>query len=141
MGLSCWLSGKECACQIRIHRRHEFHPWVRKIPCRREWQPTPVIPVESLAWKIPWTVEPGRLQSMGSERVRHLATQQQWCSGCGPFPCLIPSKAGQVLLHRRKEEGVAFAARRGLLMVSWDFPSNNTSTSTCPPAEIASGGP
>ena len=24
-----------------------------------------------LAWKIPWTEEPGGLQSMGSERVRH----------------------------------------------------------------------
>ena len=24
-----------------------------------------------LAWKIPWTEEPGRLQSMGSERVGH----------------------------------------------------------------------
>ena len=24
-----------------------------------------------LAWKIPWTEEPGRLQSMGSLRVRH----------------------------------------------------------------------
>ena len=25
----------------------------------------------TLAWKIPWTEEPGRLQSMGSRRVRH----------------------------------------------------------------------
>ena len=25
----------------------------------------------SLAWRIPWTEEPGRLQSMGSQRVRH----------------------------------------------------------------------
>ena len=25
----------------------------------------------TLAWKIPWTEEPGRLQSMGSLRVRH----------------------------------------------------------------------
>ena len=25
----------------------------------------------NLAWKIPWTEEPGRLQSMGSQRVRH----------------------------------------------------------------------
>ena len=25
----------------------------------------------SLAWKIPWTKEPGRLQSMGSRRVGH----------------------------------------------------------------------
>ena len=24
-----------------------------------------------LAWKIPWTVEPGRLQSIGSQRVGH----------------------------------------------------------------------
>ena len=25
----------------------------------------------TLAWKIPWTEEPGRLQSMGSLRVRY----------------------------------------------------------------------
>ena len=25
----------------------------------------------TLAWRIPWTEEPGRLQSMGSQRVRH----------------------------------------------------------------------
>ena len=24
-----------------------------------------------LAWRIPWTEEPGELQSMGSQRVRH----------------------------------------------------------------------
>ena len=24
-----------------------------------------------LAWRIPWTEEPGRLQSTGSQRVRH----------------------------------------------------------------------
>ena len=29
-----------------------------------------------LAWEIPWAEEPGRLQSMGSQRVRHnLATK------------------------------------------------------------------
>ena len=27
----------------------------------------------TLAWKIPWTEEPRRLQSMGSQRVGHLA--------------------------------------------------------------------
>ena len=32
----------------------------------------------TLAWEIPWTEEPGRLQSMGSQRVGHdLATKQQ----------------------------------------------------------------
>ena len=25
----------------------------------------------TLAWKIPWMEEPGRLQSMGSQRVKH----------------------------------------------------------------------
>ena len=29
------------------------------------------IPSSTIAWKIPWTEEPGRLQSMGSQRVRH----------------------------------------------------------------------
>ena len=28
-------------------------------------------PLQSLAWKIPRTEKPGRLQSMGSQRVRH----------------------------------------------------------------------
>ena len=31
-----------------------------------------------LAWEIPWTEEPGGLQSVGLQRIRHdLATQQQ----------------------------------------------------------------
>ena len=34
-----------------------------------------------LDWEIPWTEEPGSLQPMGSQRVRHnLATKQQWSS-------------------------------------------------------------
>ena len=39
IGLPWWLSGKESACQ---YRRRRFNPWARKIPWRREWQPTPV---------------------------------------------------------------------------------------------------
>ena len=48
-------------------RRPGSDPWVRKILWRRKWQLTPVL----LPGKIPWTVEYGRLQSMGSQRVRH----------------------------------------------------------------------
>ena len=48
-------------------RRPGFHPWVGKIPWRRVWQPTPVfLPGES-----PWAKEPGGLQSMRLQRVRH----------------------------------------------------------------------
>ena len=60
-------SGKEPACQSRRHKRHRFDPWVRNIPWRRAWQPTPAFsPRES-----PWTEEPGWLQFIGSQRVRH----------------------------------------------------------------------
>ena len=32
-----------------------------------------------LTWKIPWTEKPGRLQSVGLQRVRHdLVTKQQY---------------------------------------------------------------
>ena len=32
-----------------------------------------------LAWKIPWTEEPGELQSNGSQRVRHdRVTKHKW---------------------------------------------------------------
>ena len=31
-----------------------------------------------LAWKIPWTEEPDRLQSMGSRRVRHDLAHMRW---------------------------------------------------------------
>ena len=47
--------------------RPGLDPWIWKIPWRREWQPTLVfLPGES-----PWTEEPGRLMSMGSQKVRH----------------------------------------------------------------------
>ena len=61
-GLPRWFSGKESACQCRIHRRCGFNLRIGKLPQRRAWQPTPVfLPRES-----PWTEEPGRLQSIGS---------------------------------------------------------------------------
>ena len=33
-----------------------------------------------LAWRIPWTEEPGGLQFMGSQRVRHDLVTKQQCS-------------------------------------------------------------
>ena len=35
-------SGKEPTCQCRRGKRCGFDPWIRKIPWRRTWQPTPV---------------------------------------------------------------------------------------------------
>ena len=40
-----------------------------------DWEDPPekemAIHSRTIAWKIPWTEEPGRLQPMGSQRVRH----------------------------------------------------------------------
>ena len=36
-------SGKEITCQCRRHKRLGFNPWIRKIPWRRKWHPTPVL--------------------------------------------------------------------------------------------------
>ena len=43
VGLLWWFSGKESACRCRRCKRPRFDPWVGKIPCKREWQPTPVL--------------------------------------------------------------------------------------------------
>ena len=44
-----------------------FDSWVGKIPWRRAWQSTPLF----LPGECPWTEEPGVLQSLGLQRVRH----------------------------------------------------------------------
>ena len=36
-------TGKETTCQCKRHKRCRFDPWVRQIPWRRAWQPTPVL--------------------------------------------------------------------------------------------------
>ena len=59
------LNGKEPVCQCRERKRRQFGSWVGKIPWRRAWPPTPAF----LAWGIPWTEEPGRLQSMGLQEL------------------------------------------------------------------------
>ena len=49
-----------------------FDPWVRKMPWKRVWQPTLVL----LPGESPWAEEPGRLQSIGSQRVRYNSKSQ-----------------------------------------------------------------
>ena len=47
--------------------REAFNPWVRKIPPEKDVATHSSI----LAWRSPWTEEPGRVQSMESQRVRY----------------------------------------------------------------------
>ena len=39
-----------------------------------------------LAWRIPWTEEPGRLQSIGQQRVRHDLDTGQHSQSVGSLP-------------------------------------------------------
>ena len=57
-------SGEEAACQCRRRKRHGFDPWVRKIPWRRKWQPTPVfLPGKSHGSTDWWTTVHGVTKS------------------------------------------------------------------------------
>ena len=54
----------------------------------------------TLAWKIPWAEEPGRLQSMGSLRVGHdratslsLFTFMHWRWKWQPTPVFLPGES------------------------------------------------
>ena len=54
----------------------------------------------TLAWKIPWMEEPGRLQSMVSLRVRHdratslsLSTFMHWRRKWQPTPVFLPGES------------------------------------------------
>ena len=67
--------------------RPGFDPWVGTIPWRRARQPTPVfLPGES-----PWTEEPGRLQSMGLQRVGH-----DWATKHSTAVCRIRGGVGTI---------------------------------------------
>ena len=57
-------------------------------------------PSSTLAWKIPWTEKPGRLQSMGSLRVRHdwetslsIFTFMHWRRKWQPTPVFLPRES------------------------------------------------
>ena len=63
LGISWWLGGKEFACQCRGQVRFLG----QEDPLEKEMTTYS----STFAWEIPWTEEPGRLQSMGSQRVRH----------------------------------------------------------------------
>ena len=63
LGLTWWLSWWRICLQCRSPG---FEPWVGKIPGGRHGSPLQYSCLES-----PWTEEPGRLQSMGPQRVGH----------------------------------------------------------------------
>ena len=77
LGLPRCISGWRIHQQYGRRRRCEFDPWVRKIPWRRPWQPTPVfLPGES-----PWTEETAHV----------LAKSQIWLKRLSTHTCKAPT--------------------------------------------------
>ena len=46
--------------------------WVRSLGCEDPLEKKMATHSSILAWKIPWTEEPGGLQSLGLQRVGHV---------------------------------------------------------------------
>ena len=59
-GLPGGANGKESACQCRRLKRRRFSPWGWEDPLEKGMATYSSI----LAWRIPWTEETGRLQSI-----------------------------------------------------------------------------
>ena len=63
----------------------------------------------TLAWKIPWTEEPGRLQSMRSLRVRH-----DWATSLSLFTFMHWRRKWQPCLENPRDRGAWWAAVYGV---------------------------
>ena len=88
--LSVWLSLMERYSKTLGAQMVKHLPTMREAPVRSPGQEDPLekeMATHSsiLAWKIPWTEEPGRLQSTGSKRVGH-----DWATSLLWFLLLLP---------------------------------------------------
>ena len=54
---------------MKKNKAEKVELWFRKGGLERITEKAMAPHSSTLAWKIPWTEEPGRLQSMGSRRV------------------------------------------------------------------------
>ena len=94
--------------------RHEFSLWAGKIPWRRKATHSSV-----LVWKIPWTEEPGGLQSTGSQRFRHAHisdwSQESDAQSSGIDYKVAPHTSYSVSRGYSKHASNVTCAQRGIL--------------------------
>ena len=77
MGLPRWLRGKEICLPTQEMQEMQVWSLSRDDLLEKEMPTHSII----LAWEMPWTEEPGGLQPMGSQRVRHGRTTEH-CLRC-----------------------------------------------------------
>ena len=77
-GLPRGHTGKQSVSQCRRHKRCRFYPWVRKIPWRKKWKPTPVfLPGESHEQRSLVGYSPWGSQKVGYDWAQHISTPQE----------------------------------------------------------------
>ena len=90
-----WLKNFHLSSWVQFLKLAKF---IKLTICSDSWHPTPVFS----PGKIPWMEEPGRLQSMGSRRVRHghdsatslsLFTFMHWRRKWQPTPVFLPGES------------------------------------------------
>ena len=74
LGFPGGASGKEPACQCRSW----WEMWVQFLASEDSLVEGMATHSSILAWKTPWTEEPGRLQSIGTHKVRHGWSNLAW---------------------------------------------------------------
>ena len=77
MTLATWCSGEESACQWV--GKETLEPQVRSLDWEDPLKQEMAVHSSILAWKILWTEESGRLQSMGLQTVRHNLVTEYAC--------------------------------------------------------------
>ena len=96
----------------------------------------------TLAWKIPWTEEPGRLQSMGLLRVGHdwatsrsLFTFMHWRRKWQPTPVFLPGESrgrgslvGCRLWGRTESDTTEATWQQHSRLTMWQFQVNSEGT-------------
>ena len=89
---------------VRAHRLSKWFETERAHPLSDHlylpWEKAMAPHSSTLAWKIPWMEEPGRLQSMGSLGVGHnqatslsLFTSMHWRRKWQPTPAFLPGES------------------------------------------------
>ena len=72
VGFPCGSDGKESACKAGdLGSISGFNPWVQSLGQEDPLEKEIATHSGILAWEMPGTEEPGGLQSMGSQRVKH----------------------------------------------------------------------
>ena len=79
--------------QWRSCKRLGFNPWVRKIPCRRKWQPAPIF--------LPWKAHRGAWRATVHGLTKRWTWLSDWAPDCGSWRCLV------------RGSGICFLACRG----------------------------